>query len=309
MSKQTTKQISDHKNKKLRTPSNKKPPFCAQNLKPYTCTTCKYSTHLKVFFKEHSHSKEKQKPPQTLKHYFCDICGLRTHSIVFFLVHKRKCAPKAINLNYRTILMYRCKQCPFQIKRLHKLRQHVEKIHSTCFDASKWDKFNMNIILPKLVRCGLCSHMCVRSSLRHHIADKHPSQSAKAKLYKCDRCQKSFKNKKYFQVHRRSKHTSEGYKCEQCSFKTNYESTLQNHVKVYHSENAKWFQCELCEYKGRTSKLLNDHKTNIHELKTLVRCGLCNFVTNHKVSLKKHIGCKHGRDIERLTKLNARIGS
>ena len=115
-----------------------------------------------------------------------------------------------------------------------------------------------------------------------------PEKKKENKKSSCQICDKEFLLESDLQVHM-EEHTTDDegdWSCEECSYQTNTEAHLNNHLK--HSEHKTKFVCKLCESTFTTGNKLSKHRTSNHKTfkpcKNLPNCQYkddCLF--NHKM--------------------------
>ena len=104
-------------------------------------------------------------------------------------------------------------------------------------------------------------------------------------LYKCEKCEASYKHKESLYNHTRSKHEGICYSCRYCG----YKATKQNHLKK-HQESAHEgviYSCDQCAYQASHHGNLKTHKKSVHEgIKYL--CDQCDYHFTDGSSLRRH---------------------
>ena len=104
-------------------------------------------------------------------------------------------------------------------------------------------------------------------------------------LYKCEKCEASYKHKESLYNHTRSKHEGICYSCRYCG----YKATKQNHLKK-HQESAHEgviYSCDQCAYQASHQGNLKTHKKSVHEgIKYL--CDQCDYHFTDGSSLRRH---------------------
>ena len=110
-------------------------------------------------------------------------------------------------------------------------------------------------------------------------------QGSGKKLYKCEECEASYKNRSGLYLHASSKHEGIFYSCKFCAFKATRQSNIKIHQESIH--DGLKYSCNQCGHHATTKSKLKLHKESIHEgLK--YPCNQCDYHAKEKGSLKKH---------------------
>ena len=127
--------------------------------------------------------------------------------------------------------------------------------------------------------------MTRKEKLNRHIKYKHEGADWK---YKCDKCDKSFKESKYFYIHVRVDHEKSPYNCdvEGCEAFYHTPDGLRAHKNRAHHAISK-YKCESCNKLFVGDVHLNVHKSAVHEGK-IYKCDLCDYTYISHDSYKKH---------------------
>ncbi|XP_059151026.1 gastrula zinc finger protein xFG20-1-like [Physella acuta] len=128
--------------------------------------------------------------------------------------------------------------------------------------------------VSKLIACTKCNfQFSTQKAYMHHYADKHIAKKENV-MHVCSVCAESFKYKKSLIQHSKSH-----------NFKSATNSNIPN-----------LFSCAMCEYIGKTRKLLKYHMRARHaSSRKKYSCESCNFVCLQKRSLVLHLQ-KHEED-------------
>ena len=122
-------------------------------------------------------------------------------------------------------------------------------------------------------------------TLSYHVKNRHKQ----IPLFGCKIC--VYKGRRRpFLVHMDSKHGSERFKCDICSYVSTRAEYLKAHIERVHGTFV--FSCGLCDYKCNARATLQSHKSNIHS-NVSYPCGQCDFVLPTKSKLTEHITTKH----------------
>ena len=162
---------------------------------------------------------------------------------------------------------FQCTLCKSKYKSKSKLRCHVRIKHE---NAEK-------------IKCELCdfaSHH--KSTMRIHNANIHDGQR-----FTCDECQQSFYVGTRLSKHKQVYHSNNFIKCEDCSYVTKNDQALKYHKEAEH-EGIR-YKCTDCPMETRNKHYLNKHIKEIHTDPEFHICDQCNFKTNKKQSLLRHV--------------------
>lgn len=153
----------------------------------------------------------------------------------------------------------------------------------------------------ELYKCRECSF---RTPILSRLNNTHMKIHSSVKEYKCDVCDKCFKNSKQLKNHRRI-HSGNSimHKCNYCSksfFNLRYLKVhvSKNHESVQESKNhqiffgEKKFQCHTCKYRTNDHNALRRHQMT-HSKEALYKCPACAFQCIQSTSYKTHILKKH----------------
>merc|ERR1712129_326345 len=76
------------------------------------------------------------------------------------------------------------------------------------------------------------------------------NSSTKGNGHECDKCNKTFTQKRSLTTHKKSKHEGKRIDCDQCDHKATTQVNLTIHKQVKH--DGKRFDCDLCDHKAST---------------------------------------------------------
>ena len=98
------------------------------------------------------------------------------------------------------------------------------------------------------------------------IYQKRPAATPK-KLFNCDECGKSFVQRFYIKIHKRTVHSGERpHSCDKCEKSFSTSSNLESHTIFIHSE-VRPFPCNQCEKSFKLEPYLKEHKVRCHVVK------------------------------------------
>lgn len=120
-------------------------------------------------------------------------------------------------------------------------------------------------------------------NIANSVVSKTKEQEQKYKVFKCDRCHKSFIGgdlQRHLRMHARKK-----YKCDYCPYEASHENHLTAHVGKHTGK--KPFDCDTCGYSCSTQSILTSHM-KIHSEKKY-KCNLCEYTCVRKMRLVEHV--------------------
>ncbi|EAT34180.1 AAEL013553-PA [Aedes aegypti] len=166
-----------------------------------------------------------------------------------------------------------CDMCKQKAEDFESLRKHFRKEHG----------------IPAYIKC--CEKKLARkwALIDHILVHKNPD------LYRCERCDKTFKGKRYLNDHIENVHGSaeeKPFKCEQCNRFFAKETLLRTHIA-----NHKKILCKQCNQEFANSQELKEHlkvvHKNEHTIRVCDRCGKAFAGPSARSNLKQHIEKVH----------------
>ncbi|XP_033231819.1 zinc finger protein 530-like [Belonocnema kinseyi] len=256
---------------------------------------------------------ENPKLKQEIK-YSCKKCS-RTYKKKFHMNYHQK-------FECGVIPQFSCKFCDKSFKRKYCMNVHVERVHLSA--SSK-----KSVIIPKCDKCAR-SYKSLRGLARHkrlvHAVDKPE--------FICDFCGYNSNTKCNLAKHMTSRHSQTlkyMHKCNKCACVYDCLENLSRHKLLVHAAVKPQFICDFCGFKFTSKYHLIDHITSLHsslisdsprsrykcdkcfrsyrharnlsqhnrlehaEVKPQFTCDFCEYKTNRKNSLVKHMKCRHSR--------------
>ncbi|XP_011878182.1 PREDICTED: zinc finger protein 420-like [Vollenhovia emeryi] len=167
--------------------------------------------------------------------------------------------------------LYECNECQEKFSHQMSLKAHKEKVHE-------------GRIMPRVFQCDICkTEFKIKQMLINHIKSKHSSEKRykcaqcnvmfadmktlyhhvllHGKLYTCEYCNKSFRQKDVRDVHCRIHTSDRPYQCADCDMTFASYGSRSNHRKKAHGDNET--ECPECGEKcGDTQEIrihLNAH--------------------------------------------------
>ncbi len=136
-----------------------------------------------------------------------------------------------------------------------------------------------------------------KSNLNRHLKGTHVIG---LKWWKCDQCDKKYKNSSHLKRHHRSVHSTEEdwfvCKVEGCNYKCPEKPMLRSHKKNIHKKCKKWFSCTVdgCKFKAKAQQRLDLHTNRKHDSDAEeFACNKCDYTTVVKGNLHRHKRIQH----------------
>jgi len=252
------------------------------NERPFICEVCQHSfnhpRHLRrhiLLHKEKTlvcHHCPKTFSDQSLldlhlkgvgQSFQCTLCGNVYARKQFLQAHERR--------EHTGETPYACNYCEEQFNMSYKLKDHINKQHSS-------------VPLPLFV-CEFCGKEYKKKSCMLEHANTHSGEP----VNKCDICHQSFNTKTAFRHHL---NIHEGkFECEECGKCFGSPRNLDIHKKVH--SGVKDFQCSVCVKAYSSIRSLQMHleiKHNVRQEKTTTfRCDKCDKPYTNIKSLERHM--------------------
>ena len=179
--------------------------------------------------------------------------------------------------------LYSCDFCDFTTYYKGTLRGHWERIHN-----------------PDTVSCEICGNQYRSAeSLKQHIKQVHDSGDLK-----CHLCDFKAKRKEYLDSHIRSFHeAAKSFLCSMCSFETDNQQDLLNHMQLTHGQPdpspkkeapETLIKCDSCDRQFNSRKSWRVHNKSVH-LGIRYQCEYenCTFSSTQRGQVKRHVELKH----------------
>lgn len=180
----------------------------------------------------------------------------------------------AINPKDNSAIKYQCTHnCAMRFS-----SSKVLSFHEQCHDHSQKNR----IICPK------CKENDFRNfnTLHTHLWRKH---SVDMELYSCDLC--DFKTpilSRLLNTHMRIHGTERNYKCENCDKAFKNAKQLKNH-RALHNEVRVIRKCEHCDKLFYNKKYLRNHVKSVHEMLNEFKCVVCDNIFSSVVACRTHM--------------------
>lgn len=195
--------------------------------------------------------------------------------------------------------MFDCQECTFEGVSSENLREHVADKHlfgkifyfisdknvpGKSLEETKIpkEKQGRNSVHKNMVRfqCNICDYKAFqRTAITEHFKRKHKTgEELNVITLRCAECENGVPHENCCKQKQRTKNDIK-YKCDECSYKTNYLSHLSVHIHDVH-KNLVRFQCNICEFKAFVKPAIKKHFLRKHgngdELNVInLRCEQC----------------------------------
>ncbi|XP_055843401.1 uncharacterized protein LOC129910153 [Episyrphus balteatus] len=189
---------------------------------------------------------------------------------------------------------------------------------------SNWNTLHTHLwrthkIDMELHSCELCNF---KTPIYSRLVNTHSKIHSEERNYKCDQCEKAFKNSKQLKNHRRWHRTiaiappPDVHRCEECGAAFSHLKTLREHfcksgdlfccevcgktlssrsslkLHMLTHESAKKFKCNSCDYMANDHNAFRRHRMT-HDKSKMYICPLCDYKSIQSVAFQKHIRIKH----------------
>lgn len=211
--------------------------------------------------------------------YNCEMCDFNTNFKQAYKHHIiLKHTPK------EAIKTYTCQHCEKEFLLSHKLQKHL-KTHS-----SKRNYF-----------CSMCDYSsATKENLALHQKRRHPTSPP---AFTCTVCDKSFVYMSDYRRHIIIHSDIRLFPCDFCDFQFNRRSNLKKHIERVHLKinipvENKQHYCQECEKGFGSNCDLQRHISGVHCKERPFACHLCDYQSNRKSNLSRHLHCKHELSVE-----------
>ena len=225
--------------------------------KTFPCDQCSWEARTSINLKKHKRDKHQDKI------YQCEFCEFKAST------------PSNLNrhFHYRKFFKIDCNRCGEKSLSKSSLKKHQNRCRTfqcktcpyTTNDKKDFESHEENKNCLKLyLECDLCSYWAKsRCKLNYHKRDKHGTE-----LYRCDECNFKTGERNKMKVHRESDHAK--IECV-CNFRTEKVRIFERHIKSKHGS---------LDF-GRGSK------------KNTEMCPVCKIVPRTKIAFRRHKFMKH----------------
>jgi len=163
----------------------------------------------------------------------CEICLKPQSSTAGLKQHIRRIHKKV------PLVPIQCNQCEKLLRDEHTLKCHIKAVHGSRNYSCPYDE-------------------CKKSFSAIGILNAHLRTHSDEKIYDCEICGLSYKDRGYYIKHLNFHHNGKKpYTCEVCDKSYLQRSHLRDHMSLHTGE--KRFQCEVCDKSFRQSKSYKEH--------------------------------------------------
>ncbi|XP_033231830.1 zinc finger protein 99-like [Belonocnema kinseyi] len=151
-------------------------------------------------------------------------------------------------------------------------------------------------------KCELCDKQFKQKQhMNVHVDHVHQKSNSKKSvlIHKCDKCPRSYTRIHALSLPKRFKHaeTIPQFICDLCGYESNTKGILVRHMTACHSQSSKTrHKCDKCmrTYKWLTG--LTRHKILVHAVdKPEFNCDFCEYKSNAKYNLVRHVTSCHSQ--------------
>lgn len=149
-----------------------------------------------------------------------------------------------------------------------------EQSDEICKDTTESDPAEVNLLANiKKIQCSLCGEVFTNKvKLDHHLLEHtglkdfalKSVDKQTEKPYKCDLCNKSYKTRESYLIHKRVHSVDNLYQCEICKDYFQHQEQFLEHAKKHVSPNRKSFCCHYCNKTFRDKSKMTEHVDKIH---------------------------------------------
>ncbi|XP_008207197.1 zinc finger protein 556-like isoform X1 [Nasonia vitripennis] len=195
---------------------------------------------------------------------------------------------KTASMNYidkkchicQTSMLFQCRNCTCLYKKLIIVQNHIK------YECYKERKF-------QCADCGYKSPSKIQ--LAKHIRNEHLNVVEPQKSFECLQCHRKYKIESNMLAHEKICSQGMTIQCRHCTFKTKFSRSLAIHMQMKHSELSieSQHQCPDCGKRYKYLKSLNRHIRSLCGEKLKFECDNCNYKSNRKYYLAKHMQEEH----------------
>ena len=115
-------------------------------------------------------------------------------------------------------------------------------------------------------------------------------------MFNCDRCSYTSNNQKYLKDHIEVVHEGVIIRCpvEGCTSSFKNRSNISHHVNQVHGRET--FKCEYCEYVAKSQRAVRVHYGRLHGVKYFA-CEFCDFTAGYQHMINKHMLGAHAKEL------------
>ena len=155
----------------------------------------------------------------------------------------------------------------------------------------KKPKLDQNLKAPaKMTNCDICAALFKnKNSMLSHKVQDHGIEDA----FKCDQCDKGFKNDTNLHYHKRTVHEESSVTCDICGKLFNNKAGLSLHLRRFHHvytipQDKYIKKCDMCDTEFKNSQDFNSHMSQVHNRDKDFKCKDCDTLWVSHCSLEFH---------------------
>ncbi|KAG4071025.1 hypothetical protein HA402_001462 [Bradysia odoriphaga] len=201
----------------------------------------------------------------------------------------------------RDFFTMKCEICTEDIKfeTLRKARDHYRSVHNKSgYLICCGNKFHSRYrilghirfhINPDAYRCDQCDKSFKDIQALKTHTDNHGQLNLRA--HECSICGGSFMKAASLRVHVQNVHSSatgEMFPCEKCSKTFRSSTSLVAHIRCVHEFSLEHV-CDICACRFKSKQRLRSHILFKHSTPTKAQCEKCGAWLKHELSLRKHM--------------------
>lgn len=231
---------------------------------------------------------------------------------------EKKISPESVEILEEKTYSVQCDLCHKVFDRKDNYRRHYRRTHLARATIESSEHLTEDGKLPELTQlqlyqCDFCGKISVspseheshekehegearfkckrceakfitKESAREHLLSAH---SADEKLFHCQMCFKTFKNRYQLVLHTRSHTGEKPFECPVCHRCFSMSSNLQKHLDTHSTD--KPYNCETCGQFFKTQRSLKFHTVCYHQPEAKIKCQQCDKTFVNKSYLKMHM--------------------
>ncbi|XP_021693925.1 zinc finger protein 658B isoform X2 [Aedes aegypti] len=259
-----------------------------ENTQQLRCDECNREFLDKTKLKDHN------RLVHGFKRHACPVC------------HKRFALPSDLKRHFHSKLHQRiverlkkgkeAKSTEAEVKQKKENTQQLrcDECNKVFLDKTKLKDHNRLVHAFKRHACPVChKRFALPSHMRGHMLTH---DSANGKAFKCDVCQRRFKNKNTLWFHKTSQHGQKKHNDKQYQMANHKTTHNRNEEKLLEVKAGESFKCDICQRTFRSRLHLVQHKTQRHGAKKHA-CSKCGKGFVFRSQMQKHLAThKHRKE-------------
>ena len=238
----------------------------------FHCPSCEFKTKTTHHLRQHI----KLQHTDRFKPMECSICKITLKNKFSLKVHMK--------FQHENKSIFPCTVCDKVFKYKNSLQKHMASTHKTATNDEEW------------LECEVCSMKFLgKNALKDHQRWRHHKERLKG-THQCAEPECSFVTDSKFKLtqHVDGIHLKlRPFKCELCGAAFKRKAHLQTHSKNVHSDDAKIFKCDKCDYASNESRWLKNHISAVHLGLRPYKCETCESTFTQKSHLNTHMKAVH----------------